>query len=192
MERSESFYSDAELEALGIGAFGENVLISRKVSLYGAKHITIGSNVRIDDFCVLSGKITLGSYIHIAVGCCLFGSDVGITMEDFTTISSRCAVYAISDDYSGESVTNPMLPEELRNVQKAPVCIAKHGIVGAGSTLLPGATVAEGAAVGSMSLVNRPLEPWGIYAGVPCRKIKERSKKLLELEAAFVGRVGKE
>jgi galactoside O-acetyltransferase len=32
-----------------------------------------------------------------------------------------------------------------------------------------------------MSLVNRSTQPWGIYVGIPARRVKERSKELLEL-----------
>ena len=106
-----SFYSPEELGALGLKEYGENVLISRKCSIYGAENIRLGSHVRIDDFCLLSGKVELGSYVHIAAGCLLFGGSAGIRFEDYSTISSRGAVYAVSDDYSGEHMTNPMVPE---------------------------------------------------------------------------------
>ena len=43
----------------------------------------------------------------------------------------------------------------------------------------------EGCSVGSMSLVNRSAEPWGVYVGIPARRVKERSRKLLEYCAEF-------
>ena len=52
-----SFYSPEELKSLELKEYGENVLISRKCSIYGAENIRLGSHVRIDDFCVLSGKV---------------------------------------------------------------------------------------------------------------------------------------
>lgn len=51
-----SFYTEAELKELGLKSFGKSVLLSKKVSIYGAKNISIGNNVRIDDFCILSGQ----------------------------------------------------------------------------------------------------------------------------------------
>ena len=104
-----SFYSEYELEILGLKKYGKNVLISKKCSIYGAGDIEIGDNVRIDDFSILSGKLTLGNYIHIAAYTALYGGNVGITIDDFSTISSRGVVYAISDDYSGNTMTNPMV-----------------------------------------------------------------------------------
>lgn len=61
-----SFYTEKELPSLGLKKYGRNVKISRHASIYGAQNISIGDNVRIDDFCILSGHIELGSYIHIA------------------------------------------------------------------------------------------------------------------------------
>ncbi len=54
-----SFYTEKELQSNGLGTYGANVLISRKASINGAENIRIGSNVRIDDFCRLSGKIMM-------------------------------------------------------------------------------------------------------------------------------------
>ena len=61
-----SFYNEEELKEIGLKVYGKNVLISRNATIYGADKISIGDNVRIDDFCILSGNISLGSYIHIA------------------------------------------------------------------------------------------------------------------------------
>lgn len=36
-------------------------------------------------------------------------------MEDFTTTSSRVCIYSVSDDYSGETMTNPMIPENIKS-----------------------------------------------------------------------------
>ena len=116
-----SFYSEEELQQMGFAHVGHDVMISRKASIYGASNIWIGNHVRVDDFCVLSGKITFGNYIHVAVTTTLFGGTAGITFEDYTGISSHCAVYAASDDYSGDFMTNPTVPEKFTNVIEEPV-----------------------------------------------------------------------
>lgn len=177
-----SFYSEEELKEIGFKSIGWGVLISRKASIYSPQNITIGSNVRIDDFCILSGNIEIGNYIHISAGVMLFGGEYGIVLEDFVSISSRCVVYAASDDYSGEALTNPTIPDEFRNVTGGTVIFKKHSLVGSGCTVLPNVKVEEGTSIGSMSLVNKSLDEWGIYVGIPCRRVKDRSKRLLSLE----------
>lgn len=178
----DSYYTENELSTIGFRSFGRSVKISRKCSIYSPEKITIGNNVRIDDFCILSGNITIGNYIHIAAGCYLFGGNDGIIFEDYTGLSSRSAIYAESDDYSGCCFTNPTLPMEYRRIIGGGVVIKKHSIIGSGCSVLPNVVIGEGVAVGSMSLVNESLEAWGVYVGIPCRRIKERDKTLLQLE----------
>ena len=181
-----SFYSEEELNNIGFKRCGKNVLISRYARIYGASEMIIGNNVRIDDFCVLSGAIEFGNNIHIAVFCSVFAGDVGVKFNDYSCLSSRCAVYAKSDDYSGKYLTNPTIDKEFLHIISEKVELGKHVLIGSGSTILPGVTIGEGTSVGSMSLINRSLDAWGIYAGIPCRYLKARSKKLLELEKDFI------
>ena len=183
-----SFYSKEELIQIGFKSIGENLFISRKASFYGVSRIKIGSNVRIDDFCVLSagvGGINIGNYIHIAVYSSLMG-DGNITMEDFSGISSKVSVYSSNDDYTGFSMTNPMVSSEFTGVVHADVRICRHALVGSGSIILPGVTLNEGAVVGALSLINKDCESFYIYSGNPARKIIQRNRQLLELEKEFL------
>jgi acetyltransferase-like isoleucine patch superfamily enzyme len=176
------------IEALGFAFVGENVQISDRASFYGASRISLGSNVRIDDFCVLSagvGGISIGDYVHIAVYSSLIGAGK-ISLSDFCNISSRVAIYSSNDDYSGSAMTNPMVPSEYTGVTHADVFLGKHVIVGSGSVILPGITLEEGVAVGALSLVQKKCEAFGIYAGNPARRIKDRKRDLLELEQRFI------
>lgn len=184
-----SFYTEAELKKIGLkllyGGGGKMPLISRKASIYGAEHISIGSNVRIDDFCILSGNITIGNNVHIAAYTALYGGNDGIVIEDYANLSSRVSVYSVNDDYSGETMTNPMIPEGYKNIESAAVYIEKHVIVGSTSIVLPGIRLAEGSAFGSFSFINHDSEPWSVNVGIPFRKIKDRKRDLLKLEKQF-------
>ena len=181
-----SFYSDDELKELGLLSYGSNVKISRHACLYGVDKIRLGNNVRIDDFCILSGKTIVGNNVHIAAYSALYGGGHGIVIDDFANLSSRVTVYSISDDYSGETMTNPTIPGEYKNVSSAPVSIGKHVIIGSNAVVLPGVKIAEGSSFGSFSFINHDSESWSINVGIPFKKIKDRSKNLLELEKKFI------
>lgn len=181
-----SFYSQDELTSFGFKHLGQNVKLSRNCSVYGAANISIDDNSRIDDFCLLSGHITIGKNVHIASHCAIFAGTSGVVMEDFAGLSSRIAIYAESDDYSGEFLTNPTIPDIYKKTDGQTVILRKHSIIGTGCTIMPGVIIGEGTAVGSMSLITKSLDPWGIYVGIPCKRIKERSQRLLDLEAQFL------
>ena len=180
-----SFLSESELKTIGFLKYGTNVLVSRKASIYNPEQIVLGDNIRIDDFCILSGNIKLGSYIHISAYTCLIGGVKGIILQDFVTVSSRCAVYAVSDDSSGEQLNNSMIPTAYRSVIEGRVILEDYVSVGTGSTILPGVKLEEGAAVGAMSFVKHTLEGWKIYAGVPCRYVKDRNQNMKQLRAVL-------
>ncbi|WP_210546249.1 acyltransferase [Rhodoferax sp. PAMC 29310] len=172
------------IERLGFAAVGDNVQISSKASFYGISRIALANDVRIDDFCVLSagvGGISVGHHVHIAVYSSLIGAGQ-ITLSDFCNISSRVSIYSSSDDFSGATMTNPTVPSKYTGVTHANVFLGKHVIVGCGSVILPGVTLEDGVAVGALSLINRNCEAFGIYAGNPARRIKERQRRLLTLE----------
>ena len=172
-----SFYTDEELSQIGFKSIGKDIKISRKASIYSPQNISIGDNVRIDDFCILSGKITLGSHIHISAYVALYGA-MGIVMEDYTGISPKSIVYSAMDDFSGEYLIGPIHPDKTTNVTGGVVTIKRFVQVGSNVVVFPNLIIGEGVAVGACSLVTKSLPAWGIYVGIPVRKIKDRSKKM--------------
>ncbi len=183
-----SFYSKEELATLGFSRFGTDVHISRKVSIYNPENISIGNHVRIDDFCVLSGCISIGRNVHIAVHCNMAGGEKGIVMEDFSGLAYSVNVFTQSDDYTGKCMTNPTVPVKYKDEKKEPVYIKRHTIVGAGSMVFPGVVLGEGTSVGAMSMVSRNTEPWTVYFGIPAKPLKRRKKDLLKLENAYIAK----
>lgn len=175
-----SFYSEEELAQLGLKSYGAEVKISRFARIYGAQNISIGDNVRIDDFCILSGHITIGSNIHISAYVALYGAK-GIVLEDYTGISPQTTVYSAMDDFSGDYLIGPIHDETKTHVTGGPVVIKKYSQIGTKCCVFPNLTIGEGVAVGACSLVTKSLEEWGIYVGVPAKFLKQRSKQLLNL-----------
>jgi len=176
----DSFYSEEELKTIGFRKIGHNVKISRFARFYGIGAMEIGNHVRIDDFCILSGQIKLGNYIHISAYVALYGS-AGIELDDFSGVSPRCTIFSASDDFSGNYMIGPMVPETLTNVSKGKVHLKKYVQIGAGSIILPDVTVNEGSVIGAMSLVTKSTEEWMVYAGTPAKIIKKRAKEIIQL-----------
>ncbi|MDH0382063.1 acyltransferase [Comamonas aquatica] len=185
-----AYYSDAELKSMGFKFLGKNVKISNKASIYNCDQISISDNSRIDDFCVISGKVTIGKFVHIAPFCLMAGGYFGITMNDFSGLAYHVQIFSQSDDYSGATLTNPTVPSIYKSEIKSAVHLGRHVIVGAGSIVFPGVNIAEGCSVGAMSLVHKSTDPWGIYLGNPARRVKNRKKDLILLEKKLLQEMG--
>jgi galactoside O-acetyltransferase len=189
-----SFLKQSELENMGFKSLGKNVLLSDKASIYNAKNISIGDNTRIDDFSILSageGGIKIGNNVHIACFATIIGKGM-VTMDDYSGLSSRVSVYSSSDDYSGEYMTNPCIPTNFTNTIHKDVVIGKHVVVGASSVVLPGVKLADCSAVGAMSLVKENVGEFEIVVGIPAIKVKDRKRKILEMELKYLESISNE
>lgn len=181
-----AYYSQEQLQQMGFKKLGRNVKISDKACIYNSDRIEIGENSRIDDFCVVSGKITIGTHAYIGPFSLIAGGEKGLSIGDFATIAYHVQVFTQSDDYLGQTLTNPTIPSRYKMEKKEPVELGRHVIIGAGSIVLPGVVLAEGSSIGAMSLVTKSTAPWGVYFGVPARRVMERKRELLELEKRFL------
>lgn len=126
------------------------------------------------------GNIEIGNYVHISAYVALYGKE-RIKINDFCGCSARCTIYSATDDFSGEYMISPMVPEEFTNVILGEVILEKYVQLGANTVVMPNVRIGEGSVVGAMSFVNKNLEDWGIYAGIPCKKIKDRNKNVILL-----------
>lgn len=186
-ESSSNFLTPSEVADLGLAASGVDVQISRDARIFGASRVSLGDHVRIDAFTFIAAgaPVAIGNYVHIAPFCSLSGQG-GIIMEDFSGLSGRVSIYTSSDDYSGRTMTNSTVPAELKNVTNALIHVGRHAIVGAGTVLLPGASIGEGSAVGALSLVTTRLPEWKVFSGNPLRVIGKRRRDLLDLAHLLV------
>ncbi|TDL76473.1 acyltransferase [Peribacillus frigoritolerans] len=190
----DNIYTEQELKDMGLRSVGKNVKVSRKCSIYIPETISIGDHSRIDDFCCLVGGekgINIGSNVTIA-HYCLLGGTGGITLKDFSGISSRVTLYSANGDYLGESLTGHTVPKKYLNIISGEIILNKHVLIGTNTTVLPSVVIGEGTAVGAHSLVTKSLDSWGVYAGVPVKRIKERKKDLLLLEKAYLKELAEE
>jgi acetyltransferase-like isoleucine patch superfamily enzyme len=184
------YLSSADLVTLGVRSVGIDVQVHSTSLIVGLENLTIGNHVRIDAFCSLiagEGRITIGDHVHIAGYVFLSGAE-GIDVSDFVGISRGAGIYTRNDDYTGSGLTGPTVPEEFLRLDRGPVVLGRHVVVGSGSILLPGVEIGEGTTIGGLSLVKSSLDAWGIYAGVPVRRLGDRSRNLLALEQRLLAR----
>jgi galactoside O-acetyltransferase len=180
------YYSADEVASLGLASYGRHVFIHRTVTLAGARHVSLGDYVRIDahTLIVASASVTIGSRVHVGSAVNMTAA-APITIADFAGISAGSKLFTTDDDYGGEFLTGPTVPAELTNIATAAITIGRHVIIGSNSVVLPGAVLEEGVVIGALSLAKGRFDGWGIYGGVPARRIRERSRGLLEKEGSL-------
>ncbi|BBO81293.1 acetyltransferase [Desulfosarcina ovata subsp. sediminis] len=179
------YYDENELRNEGFKFIGKNVKIAKNCTIVGCENISIGNNVRIDAYTTITaignGFVNIGSYVHIGTCVLLIGGS-GIIIEDFCNISHGTKIYSKADDLSGEYLVNPLVPEKYTNVVSGCVTLKRYCMVATLCVILPNVTIQEGTVLGALSLLTRSLPEWSIFVGNPARKIRKRSKKLIELE----------
>ena len=181
-----AYLTPEQLQQMNFASLGRGVRISDKASIYEPEKMHIGDHCRIDDFCVVSGRLKMGRNIHMAPFCLVAGGEPGITIGDFAGLAYAVQVFAQSDDYSGRTLTNPTVPDQYKRETKRAVTLGRHTIVGARCVIFPGVDLAEGTAVGAGAIVSKSTTAWSIYAGSPARRVRTRANKLLELEAKYL------
>ena len=87
-----------------------------------------------------------------------------------------------SDDFSGRSMVGPTVPDEYKpHIRIGPVCIGRNVIIGAHATIMPGVVIHDGAGIGAYSLVKEDCDGDILYAGVPAKRVKQRSTEMWRL-----------
>lgn len=68
-----------------------------------------------------------------------------------------------------------------------PMTIGAYSWICARATVSPGVNVGDGAILALGSIATKDLEPFGIYAGAPARKVKERNRSAVPVLAEKYG-----
>lgn len=170
-------YSINELKNLGIQLKGtDNIQISKNVNIYNPQNLILHSNIRIDDFTILSckGKIEIYDYVKISSHC-LITSENNIIIEKYCNISNGVKIYGGINN-NNILITNPLIPNKYTSLEQGNITIKKHTIIGANSVIYPNVCLAEGSTIKPLSLVNTDTEEWNIYEGNPIKLVGNKKR----------------
>lgn len=178
-----------------LGACGRNVVFGQNVVLRHPHKIRIGSNVVIDDHCLLDAKgdanqgITIGNGVFIGrntILSCKNGNieigdeaNIGFNSEIFsasrvsvgprTLIAAYC--YLVGGDHDFSDPTRSIL-EQSRSSRG--ISVGEGVWLGAGAKLLDGVTVGDHAIIGAAAVVRDAVPASAIAVGIPARVVATR------------------
>lgn len=169
------FYTPDELYALGLASFGNDVRISKQAVIIRPELVNIGNHVAIDPFVYISTKVDIGDYVHIAPFVGIGGSNKSYCkVSSFCTISQGSKLICGSEEYGGDGLLGPPIPKKYRVLIHGRIILEKFVALSVNTVVFPNVTICEGTVVGACSLVVHDLGSWGIYHGIPVKRIKDR------------------
>lgn len=133
------------------------------LKLFGAK---IGKDVHIYPGVKIWApwNLDIGYKVGIADGVTLYSMN-RIQIGNYCVISQGAHLCGGSHDYNSQNF----------QLFSKPIIIHNYSWICAEAFLSPGVTIPEGAVIGARAVVTKTLyEPWTVYAGNPCKRIKPR------------------
>ena len=172
---------------------GSNVTVYSFAIILSPENVTVGSDVIIDDFVFIGAhqRLIVGNRVHIASHSSITGGG-RVLLSDFSGMGSGARLISGTDDFTEGRLNGSAIPQEFRQTRRGTIILEPHAIIGTNTVVLPDVTIGEGATVGAGSVVTRSLEPWGVYAGSPARRIKTRPRAIvLENEQKLFEKYGR-
>ena len=136
----------------------------------------VGEGTFLAETAVLIGDVTVGRDCSIWYGAVLRGDVNSIRIGDRTNIQDGAVVHTLYDGAPHPSQADLGSDVSIGHNAIIHGAVIEDGcLIGMGATVLDNAVVGTGCIVAANALVlaGSRLEPGGVYAGVPARRVKE-------------------
>jgi acetyltransferase-like isoleucine patch superfamily enzyme len=178
-----------------LGACGRNVVFGQHVTIRHPHKVRIGSNVVIDDNCLIDAKgddnggITIGSGVFVGRNTILSCKNGDIDIADGANIGFNCEVFSASRVTIGRDTllaaycyviggdhdfSDPAASVIAQGRRSSGVAIGAGAWLGAGAKILDGVTIGDRAIVGAGAVVREAVPEGAIAVGVPARVVGQR------------------
>nr|WP_298994234.1 acyltransferase [uncultured Polaribacter sp.] len=136
-----------------------------------------GKNIIFDPSDFFSFKtIELGSHVYIGPGAYFSTSHSIIKIGSKVMFGPNVSL--LGGNHNISILGKYMIDIEIKTEETdAPIILEDDVWIGSGVTILKGVTIGEGSVIAANSLVNKDVESYSIYAGIPAKKIKDRFTK---------------
>lgn len=137
--------------------------------------ITIGEKVVIDAFVKIkpvggTADVEIGANSVINSGCVLYSGN-GIRIGKSVAVAANCTFAPVNHEYTRR---DRLIREQGFKPSKGGIVVGDDVWIGANCVILDGSVIGEGCVIASGTIVRGKLEPYGVYAGAPLKKLAER------------------
>lgn len=168
------------LEQFSYGLMRYRIIMVGKIPSYKARNflyrhifkMDISPRTKIAGGCEFRSPWNLKADNCIIGLGCILDARSGITIGDNVVIGG--GVHIWTEEHSVDDPYFRVLEGNAR-----PVMIKDYVWLGSDSTILPGCNINEGAVVASKACVTKDCDDYGIYAGIPAKRIKTRNTNLM-------------
>lgn len=165
------FFRRLYLTFLGV-KFGRNLILKGRIDVTSPENIELGNNVKLGKEVYLGAwakaKLVIGNNSYIGRWTIILAHQSVIIGND-CSIAPGCHITDVN-----HGIKPGVLIREQALVA-APLNIGNDVWVGAGSSILPGVTIGDGAVVGARSVVTHDIPPNAIVAGAPAKILRYRT-----------------
>jgi acetyltransferase-like isoleucine patch superfamily enzyme len=178
-----------------LGSCGRNVIFGQHVVLRHPHKIHVGSNVVIDDNCLVDAKgesnrgIRIGDGVFVGRNTILSCKNGDIELADAANLGFNCEVFSASRVTIGKGVlmaaysyviggdhdfSDPSKPVLEQGRTSSGVAIGDGVWIGAGAKILDGLSVGDNAVIGAGAVVRESVPASAIAVGIPARVVGSR------------------
>jgi len=150
--------------------FGTHCAIGARVRFLGPVRVFIGSHSAVLDDVIISGvgEVHIGDRSSIGHNSVLVSRE-RIQIGNDCMLAAFCYVLDVDHEFANPDLTIPK-----QGLRIKPVVIGDDVWVGAGTFILRGVTIGDGAVVAANSVVTEDVPPYTVVAGSPAKVVKDR------------------
>ena len=127
-----------------------------------------GNYISLGDWA--SSFVCIGDHSHFAPNCVLYGWG-GLSIGRYCNIAAHTVFATVG--HHAEITDKPM---SLTGEKAGPITLAEDVWIAANVTITANTRIAKGCVIGGNAVVTHDTEPYGLYAGVPARRLRDRGE----------------
>ena len=127
----------------------------------------VGNAVNIAKGSKITSKLSIGDYSGIGRNCYLNGP---LKIGKYVMMGPEVLIYTVNHKTDNKDI--PMCNQGCEDAK--PVVIEDDVWIGARTMIMPGVTIKKGCIIAAGGVVTKDTEPYGLYGGVPAKRIKDR------------------